>query len=55
MGEVAVLELHAVVPLLFAALTAAAQRHEERAARTVALVARSCGSLVAASNSVGAS
>ena len=53
--EVAALELHAAVLPLFAALTAAAQRHEEHAAQTVAPVARSCGSLVAASNSVGAS
>ena len=53
--EVAALELHAAVLPLFAALTAAAPQHEEHAAQTVAPVARSCGSLVAASNSVGAS
>ena len=53
--EVAASERHAAVLPLFAALTAAAPRHEEHAAQTVAPVARSCGSLVAASNSVGAS
>lgn len=52
--EVAALELHAVVPLLFAALTAAAQQYEEYAARNAAPVAQSCGNLVADSSSTGA-